>query len=86
VLPPIRERKTANSFADALGDGTIDMVVSDHSHVPEMKCASRRFHEGLGRHFFFAASAAGYVARRRSSVVTTLARSRKDCVGARPSS
>ncbi len=37
--PPIRERENREQLWDALRDGTIDMVVSDHSPCPpEMKC------------------------------------------------
>ena len=32
--PPVREREIANNFARALGDNTIDMIVSDHSPCP----------------------------------------------------
>jgi len=32
--PPIRERENREQLWDALGDGTIDMVVSDHSPCP----------------------------------------------------
>src|SRR5207302_1245325 len=36
--PPIRERENRQQLWDALGDGTIDFVVSDHSPCPpEMK-------------------------------------------------
>jgi allantoinase len=36
--PPIRERENLERLWDALGDGAIDMVVSDHSPcIPEMK-------------------------------------------------
>lgn len=38
--PPIRERENLENLWSALGDGTIDMVVSDHSPCPpEMKLA-----------------------------------------------
>jgi allantoinase len=37
--PPIRERENREQLWQALSDGTIDMVVSDHSPCPpEMKC------------------------------------------------
>ena len=37
--PPIRERENREQLWRALGDGTIDMVVSDHSPCPpDMKC------------------------------------------------
>jgi allantoinase len=37
--PPIRERENRERLWDALNDGTIDMVVSDHSPCPsELKC------------------------------------------------
>jgi allantoinase len=37
--PPIRERENREQLWQALADGTIDMVVSDHSPCPpEMKC------------------------------------------------
>jgi allantoinase len=37
--PPIRERENREQLWQALGDGTIDMVVSDHSPCPPvMKC------------------------------------------------
>jgi allantoinase len=37
--PPIRERENREQLWQGLGDGTIDMVVSDHSPCPpEMKC------------------------------------------------
>jgi allantoinase len=37
--PPIRERQNREELWQALNDGTIDMVVSDHSPCPpEMKC------------------------------------------------
>ena len=36
--PPIRERENREQLWDALGDGTLDMIVSDHSPCPpEMK-------------------------------------------------
>ena len=61
--PPIRERENREQLWDALRDGTIDMVVSDHSPCPpEMKLQrAGRLHESLGRNFFTATALAGNV-------------------------
>ena len=37
--PPIRERENCEQLWSALGEGTIDMIVSDHSPCPSLPCS-----------------------------------------------
>ena len=63
VRPPIRERANRERLWQALRDGIIDCVVSDHSPCPPAmkRLADRRLRRRLGRDLVGAAVAAGGV-------------------------
>ena len=57
--PPIRERDNREQLWNALGEGTIDLVVSDHSPCPPaMSAREWRFSASLGWHIFSATALA----------------------------
>lgn len=62
--PPVRSAANAEALWDALADGTLDMVVSDHSPAPAADKLTGDFGTAWGRHQFAAAGPAGDVVDR----------------------
>ncbi len=75
--PPIREHENREALWRALGDGTIDLVISDHSPcTPALKLPERGdFQRSLGRHRVLAARSRARSGPRRGGAATASARS-----------
>ena len=61
--PPIREKENNEKLWQALKEGIIDFVATDHSPAPPAmkELDQRRFYESMGRYFFHSICFAGFV-------------------------